>query len=158
MIFNPKQRGVRADQQKRIDAAKEHGRKAALGRWSKAGAMPEHNPSKAGAMPETMPKNASSPISPLPSPITTFIGEDAQMTGRAKRLVERMERCKAVLGRGEVATNHQQWLDRCEDYPKVMDSVLAETESAKREGKINKTPGAYAADLFSRWSTKTQGN
>src|SRR5882724_5977113 len=31
MIFNPKQRGVRADQQKRIDAAKEHGRKAALG-------------------------------------------------------------------------------------------------------------------------------
>jgi len=72
-IFNQKQRAVRQAQRARIDAARDHARVAAAGRWKKPAmkpAMPEHNPSTTQAMPETMPKNASVLSTHLPSPIT----------------------------------------------------------------------------------------
>jgi hypothetical protein len=70
---------------------------------------------------------------------------------RRPQLTELMQDAREVLGADEMKRCHKRWLGRAENEPDKLRRVLADVRENKREREIKK-PGAYAEDLWKRFS------
>ena len=70
---------------------------------------------------------------------------------KALALSDRMQNAKDVLGPEELKSRHRRWLMRAEGEPDKFDRVIAEVSVLKKEGRVTKSPGAAAEDLWKRF-------
>lgn len=74
-----------------------------------------------------------------------------KMNPKARRTIDLIELCKSVLGVDEMKRCHKRWRERAETEPDKLWSVLADVRAEKLQREI-KNPGAYAEDLWKRFS------
>lgn len=142
-IYNEKQRGIRAKQEARIQAAKTHGKKAAEARWGKPQAIPEHSARNADAMPEHNPGNTSY-SSPVSHDKACSTKGATKLSGFQKAIADRIE---VALG-GQWVNDAGKWIERIKENLSKSSRVVAEVESAAKEGRIKTTPAQYAEQIW----------
>ena len=62
-----------------------------------------------------------------------------------------MDRCRQVFGEENMEIYGGVWRLRAREDAGKLDRVLAETESAIKEGRVRTVAGAFANDLWGRW-------
>jgi hypothetical protein len=97
--------------------------------------------------------------SPSPSPFDkAYSNKASKLSDLQKELADRIE---AALGKQWLDDKGNgdagKWINRIKSEPHKADRVIAEVESAKREGRIKTTPAQYAQYIWDEFSpSKTQ--
>lgn len=78
----------------------------------------------------------------------TFSTKAAKLSPEQKNLADRIE---AVLG-DQWANDAGKWVERIKAAPSKAERVIAEVESASREGRINTTPAQYGEQIWKEFA------
>jgi uncharacterized protein YdaU (DUF1376 family) len=159
ILRNARADGVYLEACAAMEAASEHGKKGAAGRWKdktagNAQAEPEQSKVKVKVKSESPVQPPLQPKGEYPSkelPALTKAGEPGETWED-----NLMRRCLDIFGAKEMGLNGGLWRLRAREDHDKLDRVLAELASMKKEGlPVHNLPAA-ATDLWKRFATKTK--